>query len=511
MADGMVEPGYEEEVEAVEGATEEEPQAAKPSVSGRHSSWGSDGSGLHQRITRAGGETARDDRLTSNGAQAAVPVIRGSVDPYAALKTRIHRACITDLGPVLFGFGRNDASQDLVEHVRALVIDYLEREPTPLARQERKHLIEAITDDILGYGPLEPFLKDDSVTEVMVNGFDEIYVERAGRISPTSAAFVDDEHLRRVIDKIVSQVGRRIDEASPMVDARLPDGSRVNAIIPPLSLDGPALTIRKFTSSAFSIEDLYSLGTVTTQVGRFLTACVGGRLNILISGGSGAGKTTLMNALSRGVGEEERIITVEDAAELKLQQRHVVRLESRPPNIEGRGEVRIRELVRNALRMRPDRIIVGEVRGAETLDMLQAMNTGHEGSLTTVHANSPRDALNRIEMLVLTSGVDIPIRALREQIAWAFDLVIHVVRLVSGERRVSHVTEVTGAEGDMVQLQEIFVARPPDESEIGPATRLLSPLEWTGLRPHFLTKLAAHNIAVPPGVFAGSSGRRVSR
>jgi pilus assembly protein CpaF len=506
MTDRAVEPGTEKAA-----SSDVQPEAAdteaQPSLSSRNSTWGSDGSGLHERIRQAGGDTLRDERPSTTALPTPVPT-RGTVDPYSALKSRIHRACITDLGPVLFGFGRNDASEDLVEHVRALVIDYLEREPTPLARQERKNLIEAITDDILGYGPLEPFLKDDTVTEVMVNGFDEIYVERAGRITATAAAFVDDDHLRRVIDKIVSQVGRRIDEASPMVDARLPDGSRINAIIPPLSLDGPALTIRKFTSSAFSLEDLYTLGTVTPHVGRFLAACVGGRLNILISGGSGAGKTTLMNALSRGVGDDERIITVEDAAELKLQQRHVVRLESRPPNIEGRGEVRIRELVRNALRMRPDRIIVGEVRGAETLDMLQAMNTGHEGSLTTVHANSPRDALNRVEMLVLTSGVDIPIRALREQIAWAFDLIIHVARLVSGERRISHVTEVTGAEGDMIQLHDLFVARPPDEGEIGPATRLLSPLEWTGLRPHFLTKLAAHNIAVPPGVFSGARRTR---
>src|SRR5947207_1507267 len=424
--------------------------------------------GLHDRLKTsngAGGATA--ETHLGGGAVQEVAADFKIQDPYAELKTRIHHACIATLGAELF---KREATGDLNERVTRAVTEQLVLDRTPLTREERRQIIREITDDILGYGPLEPFLRDDSVTEVMVNAYDRIYVERLGKIERTPAAFADNSHLLRIIDKIVSQVGRRVDEASPMVDARLPDGSRVNAIIPPLALKGPTLTIRKFSRDPYTMNDLISFGSISPKAAQFLAACVKGKLNVLISGGTGTGKTTTLNALSAFIPGDERIVTIEDAAELQLQQEHIITLESRPPNIEGRGEVRIRELVRNALRMRPDRIIVGEVRGAETLDMLQAMNTGHEGSLTTVHANSPRDALNRVEMLVLTSGVDIPIRALRERVAWAFDLVIHVVRLVSGERQVSHVTEVTGAEGEMVQLQDIFVARPPDEREIGPAT-----------------------------------------
>ena len=312
---------------------------------------------------------------------------------------------------------------------------------------------------MLGYGPLEPFLRDDSVTEVMVNAHDLIFVEREGRIERADASFVDNAHLLRIIDKIVSQVGRRVDESSPMVDARLPDGSRVNAIIPPLSLKGPTLTIRKFSRDPYTMDDLINFNSLTPQAAQFLAACVKGKLNVLISGGTGTGKTTMLNAMSSFVPEDERIVTIEDAAELQLQQEHVITLESRPPNIEGQGEIRIRELVRNSLRMRPDRIIVGEVRGAETLDMLQAMNTGHEGSLTTIHANSPRDALSRLETLVLTAGVDLPLRAIREQTSSAFDVLVQITRLVDGSRRVTHITEVLRMESDVITLQDLFVAK----------------------------------------------------
>src|SRR5262249_22783075 len=343
--------------------------------------------------------------------------------------------------------------------------------------------------------------RDDSVTEVMVNNFDRIFVERLGKIERTPAAFADNAHLLRIIDKIVSTVGRRVDESSPMVDARLPDGSRVNAIIPPLSLKGPTLTIRKFSRDPYTMNDLISFGTITPKAGQFLAACVKGKLNILISGGTGTGKTTTLNAMSAFVPGDERIVTIEDAAELQLQQEHVITLESRPPNIEGQGEIRIRELVRNALRMRPDRIIVGEVRGAETLDMLQAMNTGHEGSLTTIHANSPRDALSRLETLVLTAGVELPLRAIREQVSSAFDLLVQIVRLVDGSRRISHITEVLRMESDTVTLQDIFVAKPPDESDTDRATRFLAPLKCSGLKPHFQEKMASNGVILQPNFF----------
>jgi pilus assembly protein CpaF len=381
------------------------------------------------------------------------------------------------------------------------VNEELAKETTPLSVADRERLTREMTDDILGYGPIEPFLRDDTVTEVMVNGADRVYVERHGKIEKTDVVFVDDAHLVRIIEKIVSQVGRRVDEASPMVDARLPDGSRVNAILPPLSLSGPTLTIRKFSRDPYTIDDLIAFETLTEKSASFLEACVRGQLNVLISGGTGTGKTTLLNALSAYVPEDERVVTIEDAAELQLQQPHVVRLESRPANIEGQGEVRIRDLVRNALRMRPDRIIVGEVRGAESLDMLQAMNTGHDGSLTTIHANSPRDALNRLESLVLMSGLDLPLHAIREQTSGALDLIIHLSRLVDGTRRVSHVTEVLRMESDVITLQDVFVALPVDDRHAYDGTSLLRPLEPTGLQPHFHRKLAAAGVVLPADFF----------
>jgi pilus assembly protein CpaF len=428
-----------------------------------------------------------------------------NVDPYAELKTRIHHACIAKLGPELF---KRETTEDLSERVLRTVTEQLALDRTPLTREERRQVTREITDDILGYGPLEPLLRDDSITEVMVNDFDKVYIERAGKIERTVVTFVDNAHLLRIIDKIVSQVGRRVDEASPMVDARLPDGSRVNAIIPPLSLKGPTLTIRKFSRDPYTMDDLISFGSISPKAAQFLAACVKGKLNILISGGTGTGKTTTLNATSAFIPGDERIVTIEDAAELQLQQEHVITLESRPPNIEGQGEIRIRELVRNSLRMRPDRIIVGEVRGPETLDMLQAMNTGHEGSLTTIHANSPRDALSRLETLVMTAGVELPHRAIREQIASAFDLLVQIQRLVDGSRRVTHITEVLRMESDVITLQDIFVAKPPDEetSSMSRSSRLLTPLMCSGLKPHFLEKMSANGVVLPPAFFEQDDG-----
>jgi pilus assembly protein CpaF len=461
--------------------------------------------GLHDRIKGGSGNgngngvephaalATAQPRLDTNGDAP-------TLDPYAELKTRVHHACIAKLGPQLFG---SEANGDLTEQVMRTVTEQLALDRTPLTREERRQITREIADDILGYGPLEPFLRDDTVTEVMVNNFDRIFIERSGKIERTKAAFADNAHLLRIIDKIVSQVGRRVDESSPMVDARLPDGSRVNAIIPPLALRGPTLTIRKFSRDPYTMDDLIEFGSITPRAAHFLAACVRGKLNVLISGGTGTGKTTTLNAVSAFIPDDERIVTIEDAAELQLQQEHVITLESRPANIEGQGEVRIRELVRNALRMRPDRIIVGEVRGPETLDMLQAMNTGHEGSLTTIHANSPRDALSRVETLVLTAGVDLPLRAIREQIASAFDVLVQISRLVDGTRKVTHVSEVLGMESDVITLQDVFIAKPPDEDSAtsGHTTRLLGELLCTGLKPHFLEKMAANGVSMPGDFF----------
>ncbi|MFL5952920.1 MAG: CpaF family protein [Gaiellaceae bacterium] len=453
--------------------------------------------GLHDRISRQGDGVAGLTVVTNGPAPAAVAL----TDPYAELKARIHHQCIAKLGPELF---KQDGSEDLTEQVYRAVTEELALDRTPLTREERREIVRQLTDDILGYGPLEPLLRDDSVTEIMVNAFDRVYVERSGKLELSEVRFVDESPVLRIIDKIVSQVGRRVDEASPMVDARLPDGSRVNAIIPPLAINGPTLTIRKFSRDPYTVNDLITFGTLTARSAQFLAACVKGKLNILISGGTGTGKTTTLNAMSAFIPGDERIVTIEDAAELQLQQDHVITLESRPSNIEGMGEIKIRELVRNALRMRPDRIIVGEVRGAETLDMLQAMNTGHEGSLTTIHANAPRDALSRLETLVMTAGVELPHRAIREQIASAFDLLVQIQRLVDGSRRITHISEVLGMEADVVTLQDIFVATPPAEDEAySNSHRLLSPLRTSGLKPHFLEKLAANNVVLPPTFFTG--------
>ncbi len=365
-------------------------------------------------------------------------------------------------------------------------------------RADRQRLLEWVTADILGFGPLEPLLQDDSITEVMCNGPSMIYIERAGMIEKTDVAFENDAHLMRIIDRIVSPLGRRVDEASPMVDARLPNGYRVNATIPPLTLNGPSLTIRKFARTPYTAQDLVANGTMTANLGAFVKACVEARVNILISGGTGSGKTTYLNVVSAFIPPTERIITIEDTAELQLKQEHIVRMEYRPPNMEGKGEVTIRRLVINALRMRPDRIVVGEVRGGEALDMLQAMNTGHDGSLTTVHSNSPRDTLRRIETMVLMAGMDLPLRAIREQIASAIDLVIHMDRMRDGTRKVVRVAEVQGMEGESIVMQDLFVF---DQTGLQNG-RVVGTLKATGLRPKFADKFQVNNIALPAGVFS---------
>jgi pilus assembly protein CpaF len=420
------------------------------------------------------------------------------IDPFADLKRTVHQALLESLGPTLYDARMTQS--ELETKVRHTLQEVLRSEETPLTTNDRTRIAQDIADDILGYGPLEPFLRDPEVTEVMVNGPGAIYVERAGRIYPVEGGFTDDAHLRRTIEKIVARVGRRVDESSPMVDARLPDGSRVNAIIPPLALDGSLLTIRKFSSDPYRVDDLVGFGTMTRVVADFLAACVAGRLNILVSGGTGAGKTTTLNMLSSFIPEDERIVTIEDAAELQLDQAHVLRLEARPPNIEGRGEVTIRDLVRNALRMRPDRIVVGEVRDAAALDMLQAMNTGHDGSICTIHSNTPRDALARLETMVLMAGLDLPVRAIREQVSSALDLVVHQSRLKDGTRRFTHVTEVVGMEGDVITLQDVFLfdaGMGYDENG-----RSKGMLKSTGLRPKFLDKLSDSGVQVDPKVFA---------
>jgi pilus assembly protein CpaF len=424
------------------------------------------------------------------------------IDPFAELKSRVHHEVITRLGPRLFANTSGD-DRELAERVGESVSEALAVDKTPLTRQERAQVTREITDDILGYGPLEPFLRDETVTELMVNGPHKIYIERRGKLTMTNAQFVDDSHLLRIIDKIISRIGRRVDEASPMVDARLPDGSRVNAIIPPLSIKGPTLTIRKFRKDPFQMQDLIKFGTLTPKAGQFLEACVRGKLNILISGGTGSGKTTTLNVLSAAIPDGERIITVEDAAELQLSQEHVITLETRPANIEGKGQDTIRDLVRNTLRMRPDRIIVGECRGPETVDMLQAMNTGHDGSLTTIHANTPRDAMSRVETLVLTAGVDLPLRAIREQSSAAFDLIVQVSRLVDGTRRITHITEVLRMESDVVTMQDIFIAKPVEDTDetTHAGNRLLGPLLSSGIKPQFLHKLSSNGVKLPNQFF----------
>jgi pilus assembly protein CpaF len=419
------------------------------------------------------------------------------VDPLAAIKGSVHQSLLDALGPTLYDAELDE--RELAVRVRQTLSQVIESEQALIGTAARLRITSEISDEILGHGPIEPFLRDPDVTEIMVNGADQIYVERDGRIHPVNAAFTNDNHLRRTIEKIVARIGRRIDESSPMVDARLPDGSRVNAVLPPVALDGPMLTIRKFAADPLDIHDLVDFGTLTAATANLLAACVHARLNILISGGTGSGKTTTLNVLSSFVPSGERVVTIEDAAELQLRQEHVIRLESRPPNIEGRGEVTTRDLVRNALRMRPDRIIVGEVRDGAAIDMMQAMNTGHDGSLTTLHANSPRDALSRLETMVLMAGMELPQRAIREQASSAIDLIVHQSRLRDGTRRVTHISEVTGMEADVVTLQDLFLF--DYGAGVDGDGKYLGSLRATGVRPMFVHKLADAGIALAAGLF----------
>ncbi len=481
--------------------------------------------GLQDRIARARNGANGDPDPADSGTQPARPGTAGSdgtspetpgapdadveeqlaqaarakreYDRLAELRRRTHEGLVRSLGPQLYDESLNEA--DLERRVRDELRSALEHETTPLSAADRQRLVADTLDDILGHGPIEQYMRDDTVTEVMVNGHDAVYIERDGRLQRTPTTFLDDGHLRRTIEKIVGRVGRRIDEGSPYVDARLPDGSRVNAIIPPVAVDGPSLTIRKFAREAYTMRDLVAFDSISQQAATFLQRCVEGRINIIVSGGTGAGKTTTLNALSGFIPAGERIVTIEDAAELRLQQPHIVRMEYRPPNIEGKGEITIRDLVRNSLRMRPDRIVVGEVRGGEALDMLQAMNTGHDGSITTAHANTPRDALSRLETMVLMAGVELPVRAIREQVSAGIQIIAHQSRLRDGTRRIVKISEIVGMEGDIITLQDIYdfdYSAGTDEHG-----RFRGHLKPTGIRPNVTKRIRDIGIELPAELF----------
>jgi pilus assembly protein CpaF len=450
-----------------------------------------------RRTVRAAGDHARSTRRVSSAG-------------WQASKRKVRDLVLAEVAPKVGGL----TGEKLAIEVRTALDAILQREDVRISPSERRKFVQEVIQDTLGYGPIDPLLADPSITEIMCNNHDDIWVERDGRLYHTGASFTDESSYRHVIEKIVSAVGRRIDEGSPMVDARLPDGSRVNAIVPPLAIHGPVLTVRKFAADPYTVKDLINFGTFTLDLSVVLEACVRGKLNVLVSGGTGTGKTTNLNVLSSFIPDGERIITIEDAAELQLQQPHVISLEARPPNAEGAGEVRIRDLVRNALRMRPDRIIVGEVRGAEALDMLQAMNTGHEGSMTTIHANGPRDALSRLETMVLMAGFDLPVRAIREQVASAIDVIMQVDRMPDGRRVVTALTELQGMEGDTVLLQDIYKFRLGPRGE---ENKVDGELVATGLRPKFLDRLSEVGVDIPAKAFrppppvppAAASGARI--
>ncbi len=451
-----------------------------------------------QQPSGGGGDSSRLGNLQAR--RVVPPGVSAQKDTYADLKTRVQTRLLSELDPTMDITRVNEVRNTIQE----LFEQVLAEENIVLSRPERQRLFEQITAEILGFGPLQPLLEDETITEVMVNGAKNIYIERKGKIIRVPISFESDEHVMRIIDRIVAPLGRRIDESSPYVDARLPDGSRVNAVIPPISLVGPVLTIRKFSKNPITVEQLVQYGTVTPEALQFLKACVESRLNLVISGGTGSGKTTLLNILSSFIPDDERIVTVENAAELQLRQEHVVTLESRPPNIEGRGEVTIRQLVINCLRMRPDRIIVGEIRDEAALDMLQAMNTGHDGSMTTAHSNGPRDTLSRLETMVMMAGMDLPVRAIREQISSAIDLVCHQERMRDGTRKIVNITEVSGMEGDVITMTDIFVF---EQSAIENG-KIIGRLRPSGLRPKFMDQIEASGIHLPPSIFGIGERRR---
>jgi len=459
---------------------------------------GSSSGGGQSSDAQGGGEGSRLSSLQARRVNA--PITSPQAGSYFDLKVRVQNKLLSELDPSM-DITRTDevrrTIQDLFEQI-------LGEENIVLSRPERARLFEQIAAEILGLGPLQPLLEDDTISEIMVNGPKNVYIERKGRLHRVPVTFENNDHVMRIIDRIVAPLGRRIDESSPYVDARLPDGSRVNAVIPPISLVGPTLTIRKFSRNPITVEQLIQFGSISGEAVQFLKACVEARLNILISGGTGSGKTTLLNVMSSFIPNDERIITIENAAELQLRQEHVVTLESRPPNIEGRGEVTIRDLVINSLRMRPERIIVGECRGGETLDMLQAMNTGHDGSMTTAHANTPRDALARVETMCLMAGMDLPVRAIREQVSSAVDLIVQQERMRDGTRKVTTVTEVSGMEGDVITMTDIFVFEQTG-SENG---KIMGRLRPTGLRPKFMDKIETAGINLPPSIFGIGERRR---
>jgi pilus assembly protein CpaF len=458
---------------------------------------------LLRRIERGGGggqdpEEPDESKLAAMRRRTPVPppsttqVGRPDGSTYLDLKARVQNKLLAELDTSV-----DPRSPEVRNTIEELFTTILAEESIVLGRAERQRLFEAIVAEILGFGPLEPLLLDDTITEIMVNGPKNVYIERAGNLLRSNVTFEDEDHVLRVLDRIVAPLGRRIDESSPTVDARLPDGSRVNAVIRPIALCGPTVTIRKFSKRPFTVEDLIRFGTMTPEIAEFLRACVIAKLNMVVSGGTGSGKTTLLNVLSGFIPNDERIITIENAAELQLRQEHVVSLESRPPNIEGRGEISIRDLVVNSLRMRPDRIVVGECRAGEALDMLQAMNTGHEGSLTTCHSNSPRDTLSRLEVMCLMAGMELPVRAIREQVASAIDLIVHQERLRDGTRKIVRITEVQGMEGDIITMSDIF-----EFEQTGiEAGKVIGRIRPTGLRPKFIDKIETAGIHLPPSVF----------
>ncbi len=441
-------------------------------------------------------EGSRLDSLRSRRAPGGMSAGIGS---YTDLRNRVQQMLLSELDP------RDDPrSPETQQRIQEVFNTILQDEAITLSKTEKEQLYRQVVSEILGFGPIEPLLADESITEIMVNGPKNVYIERRGRLERASVVFENDEHVLRVLDRIVSPLGRRIDESSPMVDARLPDGSRVNAVIRPLAIDGPTITIRKFSKKPLTIEDLIRFGSLTKEIAEFLAACVQARLNMIVSGGTGSGKTTLLNVLSNFIPGDERIVTIENAAELQLQQEHVVRLESRPPNIEGKGEVTIRDLVINSLRMRPDRIVIGECRGGEALDMLQAMNTGHDGSLTTAHANSPRDCIARLETMCLMAGMELPVRAIREQIAAAVDVICQQERLRDGKRKVVKITELQGMEGEVITMSDIF-----EFEQTGlEGGQVIGRIRPTGLRPKFIDKIEATGIHLPPSIFGIGGGMR---